>query len=242
VPFALPPAGAVLDLDHPERGEQLLHEVVLLVVEGRSSEMGDDAVGDHVHGSVEVEVLPHGPVGSAVAHLVHTARAGRHLQARRTLRAESSPADGGVRVPVDVDGLLILRVDVLDASDSAVRTDRLDHPVGARRAGDEMLRAARLDRRAPPKSVRAVQLPQDRPSHARQLHLVPPCHFGPPVGLVRFLALTAERVWVSRFARTARNERTPGGAVLQLDRRDGQVLGAWQQPRSCPVRRRRHAR
>src|SRR5204862_197044 len=69
-------ARLVLDLDRTEGGVQLLHEVVLLVVEGRSSEAGDahrppdhalagqlvlpyltpggdDPVGDHVHRGVE---------------------------------------------------------------------------------------------------------------------------------------------------------------------------------------------
>src|SRR4029079_6400955 len=70
----------VLDLDRPHRGVELLHEVVLLVVESRSSEARDaegaagttsvvlplpellagldHPVGDHVHRRVEVEVLP----------------------------------------------------------------------------------------------------------------------------------------------------------------------------------------
>src|SRR5690242_13326713 len=74
-------ARLVLDLDGTERREQRLDEVVLLVVEGGAAERGDahasaqrvtalieflprvppdvdDAIGDHVHGLVEAEVLP----------------------------------------------------------------------------------------------------------------------------------------------------------------------------------------
>src|SRR5207302_2461444 len=74
-------AGLVLDLDHAEREEQLLDQVVLLVVEGGSAKGGDphraveraslrvtvlpalrarldDAIGDHVQGAVECQVFP----------------------------------------------------------------------------------------------------------------------------------------------------------------------------------------
>src|SRR5215813_11578769 len=78
-------AGLVLDLDRTHRRVELLHEVVLLVVEGRSTEAGDahgaagavavrlplpellacrdDPVGDHVHRRLELEVLPLGAEG-----------------------------------------------------------------------------------------------------------------------------------------------------------------------------------
>src|SRR3712207_7128722 len=85
-------ARLVLDLDRSERGEELLDEVVLLVVERRAAEVGepqravdlpaalvavlpavlagaDDAVGDHVHRRLEVELLPLRPVGAAVLDL-----------------------------------------------------------------------------------------------------------------------------------------------------------------------------
>src|SRR3712207_6428662 len=81
-------ARLVLDLDRAQGAVELLHEVVLLVVEGRPSEARyphgpvdalavvdvlpalaagfQHAVGDHLHRRVEVEVLPLGPVRPAV--------------------------------------------------------------------------------------------------------------------------------------------------------------------------------
>src|SRR5581483_2306420 len=78
--------GLVLDLDGAQRGEQLLDEVVLLVVEGGAAETGepqrppqrvallvavlpppgprgDHPVGDHLHRPVEWQLLPAGSVG-----------------------------------------------------------------------------------------------------------------------------------------------------------------------------------
>src|SRR6185436_12815811 len=74
-------AGLVLDLHRAHRGEGLLDEVVLLVVERRAAEVGeperavdpptlvvrvlppalaggDQALGDHVHRRLELELLP----------------------------------------------------------------------------------------------------------------------------------------------------------------------------------------
>ncbi len=84
--------GLILHLDHAEAGQQLLDQVVLLVVEGRAAQAGDaerpgdppavllplpgvtaqldHPLGDHVHGGVEVQRLPLGPVRAPVEHLM----------------------------------------------------------------------------------------------------------------------------------------------------------------------------
>src|SRR4051812_36412815 len=146
----------VLDLDRAERGEQLLDEVVLLVVQGRAAEAGeaqrppgplalrlplprlvagaDDPVGDHVHRLVEVDPLPLRGVRSAIERVLLARLPRRQLQARAALGAQPTTADRGVGVALDLDDLLVLDVDGLAATDRAVRTDRLDRFVRGRGA------------------------------------------------------------------------------------------------------------
>src|ERR671920_42694 len=105
----------VLDLDRAQGAVELLHEVVLLVVEGRPSEARyphgpidapalvlvlpalaaglQDAVGDHLHRRVEVEVLPVRPVRTAVLDRGDAGVAGDQLLARTALRAQPPAAD-----------------------------------------------------------------------------------------------------------------------------------------------------
>src|SRR6185312_10474258 len=154
-------AGLVLDLDRAHGRVELLHEVVLLVVEGRPSEARyphgavdalavdlvlpalaagvEHAVGDHVHRRVEVEVLPLRPVRTAVADLRLPGRAGDQLLARAALRAQPAAADRQVRVALDLDDLLVLDEDPLPAADGAVGAHALHHAVGGGGAGDDML-------------------------------------------------------------------------------------------------------
>src|SRR5947209_10904332 len=129
-------AGLVLDLDGAERGEQLLDEVVLLVVEGGAAEVGeaerapdafvvlvvplpaltarlDDAVGDHVHRPIEGQLLPVAAVRTAVLHLVLARRTGGELQRGRALRTQPAAADRRVGVTFDLDDLAALHEHVL---------------------------------------------------------------------------------------------------------------------------------
>src|SRR6185436_16325332 len=108
--------GLVLDLHRAHRGVELLHEVVLLVVEGRSSEARDaeraacavtvlvlplpellagpdDPLRDHVHRAVEVEVLPVGAVRPPVADLGHPGGRGDELLAGAALGAQPTAGD-----------------------------------------------------------------------------------------------------------------------------------------------------
>src|SRR5690606_17074244 len=110
-------AGLVLDLDRAQGREQLLDEVVLLVVQGGPAEAAEPeravqapalvvevlpagvtgrqhAVGDHVHRRVEVEVLPLGPAGAAVADLLLPQRPGDQLLGRRAAGAQAAARDG----------------------------------------------------------------------------------------------------------------------------------------------------
>src|SRR4051794_27746067 len=127
-------ARLVLDLDRAHRGEELLDEVVLLVVERRAAEVrephrpvdlpplvvavlpavlagGDDTLGDHVHRLLELDLLPLGPARLAVADLGEAAGLLDELPRRRPLRAERALVDRGARVALDVDELAVARVD-----------------------------------------------------------------------------------------------------------------------------------
>ncbi len=102
----------VLDLDRSQRGEQLLEQVVLFVVERGPAEAGDaqgapgaglvdlplpagppgldHPVGDYVHGRVQVQPLPLGAVRAPVEDLVLAGVPGGQLEARRPLGAQPS--------------------------------------------------------------------------------------------------------------------------------------------------------
>src|SRR3954470_20404191 len=141
-------AGLVLDLHRSHRGEQLLDQVVLLVVERGAAEVReaecaidpmpvvvallpallagrDRPLGDHVHRPVELELLPLGAAGPAIAHLRQAARLLDELARRGPLRAQRALVDGRARVALDIDELAVARVDALAAADGAVRADRL---------------------------------------------------------------------------------------------------------------------
>ena len=152
-------AGLVLDLHGAHRGERLLDEVVLLVVERRAAEVrephravhavavvvdvlpavlagGDHALGDHVHRLVELELLPLRPARPAVQHLGQPARLLDELARGRALRAQRPLVDRGARVALDRDELAAARVDDLAAADRAVRADGLrDLQAGGAGAG-----------------------------------------------------------------------------------------------------------
>src|SRR5579864_2636927 len=198
----------VLDLDGAEGGVQLLHQVVLFVVQRRPAQAGDaegapdthaaglplpglppgpdDPLGDHVHGRVEVDLLPVRGVRRPVEDAVPAARAGGELQARRALRAQPAPADRRVEVALDVDDATVADVHVLAAADGAVGTDRLDHVVGGGDPRLQALRPARPGRPAEPEPVLRERLAEQRPGGEAAVHLVSSRHVGAPVmcGLV----------------------------------------------------------
>ena len=67
-----------------------------------------DAVGDHVHRGIEVEVAPLGGVGRAVTHFGDALGLRDELVAGRALWAEVALADGAGRVALDGDHLVVL--------------------------------------------------------------------------------------------------------------------------------------
>src|SRR4051812_19965171 len=178
-------ARLVLDLHRAERGEQLLDEVVLFVVQRGTAEARDahgptgahpvglplpglgarldDPIGDLVHRLVERDALPFGAVRGPVEGVLLPSRSGGELQARRALRAEPAAADRRVGVALDLDDFLVLDVDVLAAADGAVRADRLDHLVGGPDARAQLVSSGRPDRLAAAERVAVAQLPVDRP-------------------------------------------------------------------------------
>src|SRR6185437_9209969 len=104
----------VLDLDRAQRGEQLLDQVVLFVVQGGAAEAGEpegppgpvavhvplpavpaggqDPVGDHVHRRIQVKVLKFGAERAAVSHLVYPRASRGELQAGRSLGTQAAAA------------------------------------------------------------------------------------------------------------------------------------------------------
>src|SRR5581483_10636764 len=100
----------VLDLDGAERGEQLLEQVVLFVVQRRAAEAGeaerppgplvvdlplpplapglDDPVRDHVHRRVEVKIYPIFGITTSVLHPVLAGGSGGELEGGGTLGAQ----------------------------------------------------------------------------------------------------------------------------------------------------------
>src|SRR5699024_8704864 len=154
-------AGLVLHLDGAERRVELLHEVVLLIVQRRPAEARDaagaldgvpvrvcalpeplagveHAVGDHLERGVEVDLLPLGRVRLAVQDAGDPSRIGDELLARRALGAEAAAGDGTVVVALDLDDPTVLDVDVLSAADRAERADALDHGVRCGGAGGDL--------------------------------------------------------------------------------------------------------
>src|SRR6185503_9549358 len=106
----------VLDLHDPERGVQLLEQVVLLVVERGAAEVGDrhrasrraavgqrllpavvaralDPIGDHVHRGLERQGLPRGAARTPVQHAVRAMRAGDQLHGRGALGTQATFGD-----------------------------------------------------------------------------------------------------------------------------------------------------
>src|SRR5262249_21197662 len=135
-------AGLVLDRDDPQRREELLEQIVLLVVERRAPERPDPegapdrerplvrlgrllpglgacrehAVGDHLHRLVEPELLPLGGVRPPVLHALLPERARHEALASRALRAEAAARERAVRVALDLGHAAVLDVDELCAA------------------------------------------------------------------------------------------------------------------------------
>src|SRR5699024_10733926 len=184
-------AGLVLDLDRARGGEELLDQIVLLVVDGRAAEAGDahrapegaallvlvlpvlpagldEAVGDHVHRRVEIEVLPLGRVRAAVAHRGLAEVGVRELLAGRALGAQPAAGDRGLRVPLDLDDLAVLMEDALAAADGAVGADALGHAIGRAGARHRAAGPRGRDSAAASCGIRPAELPEHRPVEERE--------------------------------------------------------------------------
>ena len=141
----------------PERGEQLLDEVVFFVVERGAAEMRDrqraidrlpfvtfllpvrvaralHALGDHVHRRLERQLGPLGPVRLAIEHAIRAMVPGDQLVGRRALGTKAPFADRRFGIAFDVGDPLILHVDQLPATDGAIGADRSHDPIRALRA------------------------------------------------------------------------------------------------------------
>src|SRR5829696_1092837 len=141
-------AGLVFDLDRAHRREELLDQVVLLVVERGAAQVreahravdapavlvldlpvvlagADDALGDHVHRRLELDLLPLRPARPAVLDLGEATGLLDQLARGRALRAQRALVDRRARVALDVDELAVAGVHDLTAADGAVGADRL---------------------------------------------------------------------------------------------------------------------
>src|SRR4029453_2361768 len=139
--------------DDAERGEELLDQVVLFVVERCAAERADAegaidfqralagldlglpgrlpsrdyAIGDHLHRLLERERFPFGAVGTPVLDPVLAQRARHETLRGRALRAETTARDRACRIALDLRDLVAFGIDELPAADRTVRADGLRH-------------------------------------------------------------------------------------------------------------------
>jgi hypothetical protein len=118
----------------------------------------DQAVGDHVHRRVEVELLPLGAVRAAVLDLVLARRVLVQAARGRALGHRRPREIGESGIALDLDDLLVLDVDALAAAHRAVRADRPGHPVGRARARLQSLRRLGAGRLAEAEAVARQEL------------------------------------------------------------------------------------
>ena len=170
----------------PERRVELLHQVVLFVVQRRAAQAGDaqgavqvsallvgvlpgagpgvqHPIDDHVDRGVQVQVLPLGTVRAPVPNRGHPAGRGDQRQRRGALGAQPAAADGGVRIALDVGHPAAGAEHPLSAADRAERADRRRDRVGDLGAGPPRLGTGRAGRTAATQAVRTAQLPDQRP-------------------------------------------------------------------------------
>ena len=151
-------------------------ETTVVLGPGWNAVLLHEAVGHHVDGGLEIEVLPFGRPRRAVEHLELPPRRIDQLLAGRTLGAQSASRDRRVRVTLDLDDPLILDVHPLTAADRAVRADALHDPVGSGRASGDGSSVLGGHCRTTAERVTRTQLTDDWPfkenlrhSHAQRL-------------------------------------------------------------------------
>src|SRR5581483_6758628 len=237
--------GLVLDLDGTESGEELLDEVVLLVVERRPAEAaeaerppqriapgiavlpapgpgGDDALGDHVHRLSERQLLPPGPVGSAVANGRQATRCLDQTPRRRALGAQPAPGDRAVGIAFDGGDPPVLHEDALATADRAVRTHRRHDALGTGGPGPERGGARRPGGETEGPSVAVAQLAQHRPTSSHHHGDYPRRSAGKRVRLLR--ESPAFRVGARRSLDDGRTEGL-SSMEHQIDVRDNAGIG-----------------
>src|SRR5699024_1751998 len=138
----------------------------------------DHTVGHHLHGGVQVQFFPVGPVGPAVEDLVLPGVPCGQLQGGRPLGAQSSSADGGVGVTLDLDDLFVLDVDVLPTPHRTVGAHGLDHAVRILGARTQLFTPLGLGGVPTPRRVVPGDLSIHRPrldprTYPHACHLVP---------------------------------------------------------------------
>ena len=139
----------------------------------------DHSVGDHLHRGVELEVLPLGAVGPAVAHLRLAQRAGDEVLAGGALGTQPAARDRAVGVALDLDDLLVLDEDLLAAPDGAVGAHAAGDAVGGLGAGGDAPRSAATARPCRdrggrgPVSCRTTGH-EERPGHRSPISCAPP--------------------------------------------------------------------
>src|SRR5258708_30738012 len=139
--------GLIADAEHAQaRGKQLLDEVVFFVVEGRAAKMGyrrrlhqrlpvfrfdesslaafPNAVRDHLHRLIQVQLFPFLCEWAAIFHFGHSLGMCQQLKAVRTFRAESPARDRGFRIALDGNQFPVFVEDQLTATHCAIRTYR----------------------------------------------------------------------------------------------------------------------
>src|SRR5713101_950843 len=143
-------ARLIADTDHPEpSGEELLDQVVFFIVERRPTEMRHrsgvhhpfavtlflkgafpgvpDALGDHIHRRLEVQVLPCGRVRPPILDLSLPARVRQELETVRAFGAEPPARNRRLRVTFNGDQLSVLVINKLPTTDGTIGTNRAGH-------------------------------------------------------------------------------------------------------------------
>src|SRR4051794_36966057 len=85
-----------------------------------------DALGDHLHGGLERNLLPCFSVRPAIQDVLFTMRSGDELERRRPFRAEAAVRNRRTWIALNIDDLLIFDVHQLSAPHPAVRADGRD--------------------------------------------------------------------------------------------------------------------
>ena len=171
----------IFDLYRARGGKQLLNQVVLFVVQGRTTQASDahgavegaalfvgvlpvrlagchKAIGNHVHGGLGIEVLPLGGVRRTVLDLGQARRRVDQLLGSRALGAQTATRDWGIWVAFDLNDFIVLDINALGTTHRAIRTHRLHDAIRLNGPAVELFALLRLGAQVPAEGVLGTHL------------------------------------------------------------------------------------